>query len=441
MQRNLLKRLVAWKERNRRKPILLRGARQVGKTYLVSQLGKQFKKFHHINFELEPAFKRCFNTLQPDQILQSIALESGMAVTPGDSLLFLDEIQDCPNAIMALRYFKELVPDLHVIGAGSLLEFALREKDMSMPVGRVQFMYLKPMSFREFLQAYGYNELDQYLSQVSLANPPNETSHYKLLSLVKEYLVLGGMPEIHEDYLINHDLQECQSIQTSLLNTYRRDFGKYASLDMHEYLQAVFTNAPNLIGQQIKYVDINREMRSRALKRAIDLLEQAGVVQRVFATQASGIPLNSTVNEKKFKLIYLDVGLANRVSNIDINTLLQEDVVFVNRGQITEQFVGQELLAYLPSEEEPELYYWARDKPGSQAEVDLVIQHKGFIIPLEIKSGTTGRLKSIRIFMEEKQCALGIQISQRQLKKHNGILSIPYYLLSEFHRLLDEEIL
>lgn len=173
--------------------------------------------FGHVpEFELEPAYKRCFETLQPDKILRAIALESGQTVEPGASLLFLDEIQDCPNAIMALRYFKELMPKLHVIGAGSLLEFVMQTKEFSMPVGRVQFLYLKPLSFREFLRAYNYQQLDQYLKQITLSEPANATSHYKLLGLVREYLALGGMPEVHENYLANHDLRACQSIQTAL---------------------------------------------------------------------------------------------------------------------------------------------------------------------------------------------------------------------------------
>lgn len=438
MHRALWNTLIDWKERERRKPLLLRGARQVGKTYLVSQLSQEFELFHNINFELEPEYKRCFNTLKPKEILQAIALESGKIIEPHKSLLFLDEIQDCPNAIMALRYFKELMPELHIIGAGSLLEFAMQREELRMPVGRVQFMHLKPLSFEEFLVAHGYRQLHVYLKTTTLEQPPNETSHTKLLGLAKQYLALGGMPEVHEDYLINHELSMCQTIQTTLLNTYKRDFGKYASQDMQDYLQAVFTSAPHFAGKQMKYVDIDRQMRSRGLKKAITLLEQAGVLQRVYASQASGIPLNATLNEKRFKLVYVDVGLANRVSKIDIATLLREDLEYMNRGHITEQFVGQELLAYMPSEEEPELYYWAKDKPGSQAEVDFVIQHQGKIVPIEVKAGKTGRLKSLRIFMKEKQLYLGVRVSQKPLSLEDNILSVPYYMLSELPRLLDD---
>lgn len=437
MKRALFDKLLEWKNNPRHKPLLLRGARQVGKSYVIAQLGATFEKFHAINFELEPEYKQCFNSLKPDQILQSIALISNEIVKPNQSLLFLDEIQECPNAIIALRYFKELMPDLHVIGAGSLLEFALSKKNLHMPVGRVQFMHLQPLSFREYLEAHSYTSLNLYLSEVTFQQPFNEVAHQKLLKLVKEYLALGGMPEVHEDFLINHDILSCQNIQTSLLATYRRDFGKYAPHNMHEYLETVFKNAPNLIGQQIKYVDFNREYRSRDLKNAIELLEKAGVLQRIFSTAASGFPLSSTLNEKKFKLVYLDVGLANRNSKIDIMTLLNQEIDFINSGHIMEQYVGQELLAYSPFDEEPELYFWERDKLGSQAELDYVITRHGKIIPLEVKAGKTGRLKSLRIFMEEKKSPLGIRISQNPLQYENGILSVPYYLLSEMGRILD----
>lgn len=409
----------------------------MGKTYLVSQLGASFEKSHIINFELEPEYKACFNSLKPEEILRSISFISQETIRPEKSLLFLDEIQECPNAIMAMRYFKEQMPSLHVIGAGSLLEFALSAKNFRMPVGRVEFMHLQPLSFREFLSAYQYDSLGSYLNEISLADSFNEVAHQQLLKLVKEYLVLGGMPEVHEDFLANHDFFECQKIQSSLISTYRRDFGKYADQHMHEYLESVFTNAPNLIGQQIKYVDFNRDYRSRDLKKAIDLLEKAGVVQRVFSAQANGLPLNASLNEKKFKLVFLDVGLANRNSRIDINTLLKGDLNFINRGHITEQFVGQELLAYSPFEEEPNLYFWAKDKVGSQAEVDFVIAHREAIIPIEVKSGKTGRLKSLRIFMDEKKSPIGVRISQKPLAFEDGILSVPYYLISELGRLLD----
>jgi predicted AAA+ superfamily ATPase len=437
MKRAALDKLLAWKANPRHKPLLLRGARQVGKTYLVTELGKTFENCVTINFELEPEYKTCFSTLKPEEILRSIALLSNQVIRDGHSLLFLDEIQECPPAILALRYFKEKRPDLHVIGAGSLLEFALSEEDFRMPVGRVDFMHLQPLSFREFLNAHHYDQLNNYLSEITLEESVNESVHQKLLICVKEYLALGGMPEVHEDYLVNHSFQECQKIQTSLLATYRRDFGKYAAKGLHEYLESVFTSAPHLIGQQVKYVDFNREYRSRDLKKALELLEKAGVLQRVFATQASGLPLDATLNEKKFKLIYLDVGLANRNSKVDINTLLQQEIDLINSGHITEQFVGQELLAYSPIEEEPQLYYWNRDKVGSQAEVDFVMTYRDKIIPIEVKAGVTGRLKSLRIFMEEKKSILGVRISQKPLQYVNGILSVPYYLISELPRLLE----
>jgi predicted AAA+ superfamily ATPase len=205
---------------------------------------------------------------------------------------------------------------------------------------------------------------------------------------------------------------------------------------MQDYLQAAFTRAPHLIGKQVKYIDIHREMRSRGLKRAITLLEQAGILQRIYATRASGLPLNASLNEKRFKLLYLDVGLANRMGKIDIKTLLQPGLNTVNRGYLAEQLVGQELLAYLPPDETPALYFWARDKLGSQAEVDFVMQYGSHIIPIEVKAGKTGGLKSLRVFMAEKKLPLGLRVSEKALSLEQDILSVPFYLLSELERIL-----
>jgi len=441
MKRDLLRSLIAWKARASRMPLLLRGARQVGKSYLVEHFAQTyFDDSVTINFEQDPHYVRCFTTLYPNEIIQKLSIETGKKIIPGKTLLFLDEIQECPNAIMSLRYFKEQMPNLHVIGAGFLLEFALQEKNFRMPVGRIEMIYLKPLSFREYLRAYDYTQLDQLISETTLNNPVPEVAHEKLLQYLKKYLALGGMPAVHANYLLNQDLLECQRIQTNLLNTYRRDFGKYAKLNKHHYLQEVFIQTPQLIGQQIKYVDISKEMRSREIKEAIDLLELAGVVSRVNCNSLSGIPLSSFVNPKKFKMLFVDVGLVNRSTRIDINLLLDSEILQANKGAIAEQFVGQELLAVLPDNEEPELYYWANDKLGSMAEVDYITQIDGQVIPIEVKAGKTGRLKSLHMLLAEKKLPLGLHISTQPLSQKNNILNLPLYLISEYQRLVSHSI-
>lgn len=431
--------LAAWRSQAMHLPILLRGARQIGKTYVVEQFAKQhFDYFVNINFELEPDYIDCFSSLKPQDILDQIALKQDVPIVFDRTLLFLDEIQICPQAIMALRYFKEQIPQLHVIGAGSLLEFALNDENFRTPVGRVQYMYMHPLSFGEFLLAKEKYKLLEYIKKSSIHNPLPVIVHQRIMELLHEYLVLGGMPEILNCYAASDDLVACQNLQTSLLATYRNDFGKYARQAQHKYLRKVFDKAPILVGKQVKYSHIDADNPARDIKQALFLLEQAGVLYKVNSSACSGLPLNALVNEKKFKLLFIDVGLMNRVGKINIDHLMSEDLIFVNQGAVAEQFVGQELLAHQNPYEEPEVYFWDRDKKGSQAEVDYVINLNGNIVPIEVKSGKVGRLKSLKQFMQEKSVPIGVQISPQPLGFKDNVLKLPLYMIGELERVYGE---
>jgi predicted AAA+ superfamily ATPase len=438
MKRNIDAELIKWQRSTARIPLLLRGARQVGKTFAVKQLAKQaFTNHVEINFEFEPFYADCFQSLDPKQIITRITDISRQPITPGETLLFLDEIQNCPQAIMALRYFKERMPELHVIGAGSLLEFTINNEHFSMPVGRIQYMHMNPLSLREYIEALGYEGLLKQIRHASIEAPLDLALHNKLLLLTREYLLTGGMPEAVQAYIETENFQESQYKQTILLNTYRNDFGKYAKKTDYKYLQKIFDQTPALLGQQIKYSKIEPHMRSRDLKEAITNLSQAGVVRIIYATSASGLPLQALINEKKFKLLFVDVGLVTRATQLSINHILNDDINLMNQGAISEQLVGQELLAYQDCRLEPQLHYWARDQLGSQAEVDYLITHEDQIIPIEVKSGTTGKLKSLHLFLREKKIPLGIRISETPLTLNNHVLSVPFYLISELPRLLE----
>jgi len=439
MNRDIEQQLVSWKQRDNRLPVLLRGARQVGKTYIIEKLGREhFKQMLTINFEAQPELRVCFETLEPQTILTTIELLTQQTIKPGETLLFLDEIQECPSAILALRYFKEKMPALHVIGAGSLLEFTLNDKNFRMPVGRVQSLYLKPLSFIEYLSAAGYQQLRDYLSAITLQTPVNTAIHQHLLKLVREYMILGGMPAVIQEYLQNKNLNECQQIQSALLNSYRYDFGKYAPLTDHQYLQRLFEKAPGLIAKHFQYVKVDPDMRSRDIKTALQMLRHANLIYLVYSTASTGIPLISLINEKKFKLLFLDVGLVQRADKLATELLLENDLLLVNRGALAEQFVGQELLAYSSCYEEANLYFWSREKKSSLAEVDYVTTVDSKIIPIEVKAGTTGQLKSLKIFMAEKNIPLGIRISQAPLNYNDGILSLPLYLIHQLPRLVND---
>lgn len=437
MRRDIEQNLIHWKNQTNPTPLLLRGARQVGKTYVIEKFGHEhFEQVVTINFELQPEMIQCFEKLEPAEILNTIYLLTRKKIEPQKTLLFLDEIQDCPNAIRALRYFKEKLSQQHVIGAGSLLEFTLNDADFRMPVGRIQSLYLKPLSFKEYLSGRGDNQLREYIERIDFSAHIDKTIHEHLLKLVHEYMILGGMPAVLQSYFTNQNIADCQNIQTSLLNTYRQDFGKYSKRTNHKYLQKLFEKIPGLVAEKFKYSKVDPDIRSRELKEALYMLHNAGLIYTVYATSASGVPLTSLINEKIFKILFLDIGLMTRSGKLDTEVLLNNDVLLVNRGMLAEQFIGQELLAYTNPHEEGALFFWTRDKPSSMAEVDFITTVDASVIPIEVKAGTTGALKSLKIFMQEKKPILGIRFSQQPLSYIDNILSLPLYMTSEMARLI-----
>jgi uncharacterized protein len=441
MFRVLEDKLKQWKDDPFRIPILLRGARQIGKSYLIEYFGKNyFESFVSINLEANPEYAICFDSLDPDLILQKIELISNQPITPGKTLLFIDEIQNYPKAITALRYFKEKKPLLHVIAAGSLLEFTLEEEDFSFPVGRVQFIHMKPLSFQEFLLAQNTLHLPRLIETASLQKPIEEDVHIHLMQYVKQYFLVGGMPAPISVFLKTKSFLKSREMQAVIWQTYRSDFGKYAKKGMQKYLQAVYENVPNLIGQQCKYAKIDPEAQSKDLRKALTLLKHAGLLHAVHATSASGLPLQFHQNKQKFKMLFLDIGLIQQVNQIDPEKIWSEDLTLLNAGMMAEQFVGQEILAYGEPFEEKNLFFWDREKAGSEAEIDYVITEGSQIFPIEVKAGTIGRLRSLRIFMEEKKSPLGIRISQAPLSFQNKVLSIPFYMIKEIPRLIREAL-
>lgn len=433
MQRDLQKTLTRWKNHPLRTPLIIRGARQVGKTYVVSAFGKEeFKSFLSINFEQSPHYTPCFETMEPKDILRSIELLSKQKITPGETLLFLDEVQQCPKALQALRYFKEMLPELHVIAAGSLLEFAMREETFSFPVGRVQFAKLYPLSFGEFLDALGDQELRKEFPSFHIEKPPSEAIHLHLLDRLREYFVVGGMPSAVQTYIQLHSFLEVKYIQKAIWDTYENDFGKYAPQTQHRHLRKIFQEVPRLIGTHVKYSKIDPELPnpSREIKRAVEYLQRADLLHSILATSAGDLPLLAGLRETIFKLLFLDIGLVEQAMNIDP---LHPGLM---TGPLAEQFVGQEILANGDPLLENRLFFWSREE--GTAEVDYLLPHKGRAFPLEVKAGKGGKLKSLHLFLEEKKALYGIKLSQDPLHLGKKILSVPLYLVSELERLLSE---
>jgi predicted AAA+ superfamily ATPase len=440
MRRDLESELIRWKTAVKHIPLLIRGARQVGKTHLVTTFGQShFENIFTINFEKEPAYKAVFDTLNPDEILNRLYLQSGKKLMPGKCLLFLDEIQECTEALKALRYFKEDKPEMHVIAAGSLLEFALNNENMRMPVGRVESLFLKPLSFAEYLSALGLQHLREYINQANLKTGIESVVHEELCKHLRNYFFTGGMPDVVNEYIESKDLERVRVAQLNLLQTYRDDFGKYAQKTKHENMQMVLKKAPALLGEKFSYSRINPDARAREIKEALGYLMDAGLIYKVHHTHASGLPLSALMNEKNFKILFLDIGLVNAASQLSPELFLQEDLLLLNRGLQAEQFSGQELLAYRKPYTQSELFYWDREKPSSTAEVDYVINVDDRIIPIEVKAGKTGSLRSLQLFLNEKKYDFGVRLSLKPLEFNNRVLSVPLYMISEISRLVSED--
>ena len=428
MHRDLLIKFNAWRIHPLRKPLILRGARQVGKSWLVREFGKNFSSFVEINFEKEKETKSFFSgDINIKELLERLSLYSGKKIIAGETLLFLDEIQDCENAVTALRYFKEDMPGLHVIAAGSLIEFALEK--IGTPVGRIQFFYLYPMSFGEFLVALERNDLRSCI----LSGKVEPVIHKQLLDLLKTYMWLGGMPAVVKAWLEHRDAKICQEAQDEIIETYRQDFSKYARKRQVENVAVVFDAIPRQLGGKFKYSNVGSQTNQQPIKQALALLEKAGIALPAYHSSGQGIPLGVAINEKKFKIFFFDVGLSQRILGLDLKRWVVTPLKVLNAGAIAEQLVAQEFVAYTFTKSKPELYYWHRESPSSNAELDLLFTKGNSVIPAEIKSSRKGGLKSMQIFLKSHpNSKYGLKISEAEFSSHDNIREIPLYGLESW---------
>ncbi len=437
MYRETINFLNDWKHRSTRKPLIIRGARQVGKTWLIEKFSESFENFVKINFEEHPEYKALFATNDVTSILENISLTFGKRIIPGKTLLFLDEIQTCPEAISTLRYFYENIPELHVVAAGSLLDHVLNELELPMPVGRVEFLYMYPMNFCEFLLAIGEGMLVDFLT---LFNPEKEISivvHNKLLKLLRTYFFVGGMPEAVKVYTETSDLLEVERVHESILTSMEIDFAKYGKGGNFEYLRKVLRYLPRGIGKKMKYSAIDPSVKSTFLKQAFQKLELSRIVHRISATPSANVPLMQHIKSNIFKPLFIDIGLATHLLKIRLMDL--ENLLLINEGELAEQFIGQQLLTRDPHFIDKELFYWVREKKDSNAEVDYLIESENQVIPIEVKAGKTGTLKSLHVFMLEKEKPFAIRFNadlpsktdvKTTVKMQSSNKQVEYQLLS-----------
>ena len=426
MNRDITAHLKSWKLSERRKPLLIRGARQVGKTWSVRNFSNGFKYFCEINFEEDPNASLLFeNSLDPEKIVEKLSVYTGIPVKSGETLVFFDEIQVCEKALRSLRFFQEKLPALHVIAAGSLLEFAIGEIP-SFGVGRIQSLFIYPMSFREFVSANGESMLIEMLENSEASNHVDEPFFSKLTELYKTYLIIGGFPEVVNHYITHRNIQDCIAILDELIQSFRDDFRKYKKHIPLLRIDETFSATALLAGKKFKYSKVNPDLRAYQIKDALELLVLAGLAHKVYHTSAQGIPLKSQINEKKFKVIPCDIGLYQRMLGGNISELIvAKDNELINKGPAAEIITGTELLAYSSPDKSHLLYYWHRENRGSNAEVDYIIEIDGNIIPLEVKSGIKGKMHSLRIFLDSHKSPYGIRVSLENAAEYENIKVVP----------------
>lgn len=426
--------LLKWKESERRKPLLLRGARQVGKSSTVRELGKQFDSFVEINFErdkLKYSTNEVFErTSDPKRICDDLSTIYGKPIIAGRTLLFLDEIQDCIPAISSLRFFYEDYPELHVIAAGSLLEFALQELP-SFGVGRIRSMFLYPFSYDEYLRATGAAMLADALQNASPEKPFSEPVHNRCVQELVRFMLIGGMPEVVAMHASGGTMLDCQQVLDDLMLSLYDDFSKYKDRVPSSRLREVFSSVIRQTGEKFTYSHASQHANRLQIKESMDLLELAGIIYPVTHTSANGLPLAAEMNIKHRKYLPLDTGIYQRFLRLDLRQLLHaESLEQINKGALAELFAGLELLKSAPCTFPTQLYYWQREKSGSSAEVDYVVQCNSDIVPVEVKSGTKGAMQSMFRFLSEKGYPCGIRCSMENFGIYQNIRIYPLYAVS-----------
>jgi predicted AAA+ superfamily ATPase len=439
-KRDIEPELLRWKNDNERHPLLIRGARQVGKSAVVRNFSSQFRYFVEVNFEMDSNVKNVFDgNLRPQSICEQLSLLYDTPIVAGETLLFFDEIQSCLPAISSLRFFYEQYPELHVIAAGSLLEFALSELP-SFGVGRVTSLFLYPFSFGEFLHAANAGLLRKEIADSFPQKPLSEPVHKKTLGLYKRFLILGGMPKVVSSYFDGVDLLKCQSLLDDLISGYDADFVKYKKRVSSSLIRTVFKSVVEQNGKKFVYTNSSPELNRLQVKDALELLTMAGLVFPVTHTAANGIPLGAEINPKMRKYIVFDSGIFQRLLGLNLSeVLLNNNFKAINTGAIAELNVGLELIKTASCYQRQTLYYWHREAKSSNAEVDYLIQREMSIFPIEVKAGTKGSMQSLYLFMDSKKIKKGIRVSQENFSTYQNIDVYPLYAVANLNKMIVSE--
>ena len=435
MERLLFQELIAWKEKTNRKPLILKGVRQCGKTFLLKTFGRQcYADTAYFNFEETESLKTLFETdYDVNRILFELGLTLGRTIQRGTTLIIFDEIQECGRAITALKYFCENAPEYHIVCAGSLLGIALK-KQPSFPVGKVDFLTLYPMSYAEFLLANGETQLAGYLTTFKRGEKISEPVANKLTTYLKQYYVTGGMPEVVQMWCETHDIEKTEKVQQMILDSYQFDFSKHAPVKDFPKILAIWQSIPEQLAKDnSKFIfgHVRKGWRAKDLEDALVWLEGAGLVYKVCRIEKPFIPMSAYADPTVFKLYLCDVGLLRKLSKLPYEVILESSALYTEfKGAMTENFVLCELLKSL--ENTP--YYWTS---GNSAEVDFVIQCGTQIVPIEVKSERNVKAKSLAEYRKKYEPVYAVKTSMRSETNGIGVLNIPLYLIGRLQALID----
>lgn len=428
MERKALRQLLDWKNNKRRKPLVIEGARQVGKTWAVKEFGKcNYQNLAYINFEeakhLQGLFVQDYDT---DRILRAIRTQCGVPCEAGKTLIFLDEIQEAEGGLTVLKYFQENCPEQHIIVAGSLLGISIH-KGVSFPVGKVNFLQMHPMNFIEFLEAVGDSMLASAIETKDLDTLG--VFHDKLTNRLKEYYFVGGMPEAVQAFADDAEWNEIRDIQHEILRGYEDDFSKHAEGALVERLRQVWRSVPSQLSRENKkfvFGLVREGARAREYEMALQWMYDAGILHQVNGVTKPGIPLSAYRDEKAFKVFLVDVGLLSAMSGLDAKTLLHGSDVFTEfKGALTEQYVFQQL------NENHELYYWSKD--NSRQEVDLLMQHDNALLPIECKAEENLKAKSLKSFIDDQSIQRAIKVSMKPYHDSGEVvINVPLYMVGHY---------
>lgn len=411
-RRHIDEQLLEWKNSDSHKPLLIRGARQVGKSTAVRELGKTFKYYVEINLEKQPTMQQMFTEdIDVKKICEKLSGTLSIPIIAGQTLLFIDEIQVSKEAIMSLRYFKEDLPELHVIAAGSLLEFALEELP-SFGVGRIRSLYMYPFSFDEFLWAHGFDMLVDFKKKSHASNPLPETAHNQLTDYLRTFYLVGGMPDAISQWLDTHSYIEVSRIHNDILDTYLDDFSKYKRRVSPIVLKQVLRSVALQAGTKFVYTQVSSDEQSKTIKEALRLLELAGLIVPTTHTDGNGVPLGAEANDRYVKYLFFDLGIMQSMLSVAaLDIILSSASDFVNKGPASEMFAGLELRKYSDCFQKPESYYWQNMSRNGNAEVDYLLACNGKVVPLEVKASKQGGMQSLWLFMRKKHLATAIRTS------------------------------